>query len=262
MTQTVDIPSFLSLAEKIIVVSGAGSGIGFSTARHLLDMGATVILLDKDEKKIETAVLKLKKHESRIIGIHGDVTKEDDCLRAVKSSLDSLGRIDVLVNNAGMIIRKDIVSMTVEEWNLVLDVNLKGVYLLSRCVIPHMVERGGGSIIHIASGWGLKGGPKAAAYCAAKAGVVNLTKAMAIDHGPQGIRVNCICPGDTETPLLHSEANQLGEREEHFLEKAAERPLGRVGQPDDVALAVLFFASDMSSWVTGSSLVVDGGGLA
>ncbi len=158
--------------------------------------------------------------------------------------------------------RKNVVELSEEEWDLVLNVNLKAIYLLSRQVIPRMIEDGGGSIINTGSGWGLKGGPNAAAYCAAKGGTVNLTRAMAIDHGRQGIRVNCVCPGDTDTELLHDEAAQLGEDDAEFMKVAADRPLHRVGLPEDIANAVLYFASDMSGWVTGSVLVVDGGGLA
>jgi NAD(P)-dependent dehydrogenase (short-subunit alcohol dehydrogenase family) len=144
----------------------------------------------------------------------------------------------------------------------VLNVNLKSVFLLSQNIIPFMKKSGGGSIINTGSGWGLKGGPKAAAYCAAKGGVVNLTRAMAIDFGKDNIRVNCICPGDVETPLLYGEAVQLGREISEFMKEAADRPLGRMGQPQEIANAVLYFASDLSSWTTGSILVVDGGGLA
>jgi NAD(P)-dependent dehydrogenase (short-subunit alcohol dehydrogenase family) len=140
-------------------------------------------------------------------------------------------------------------------------VNVKAIYLLSREVIPHMQKAGGGSIINTASGWGLAGGAKAAAYCASKGAAVLLTKAMAIDHGPQKIRVNCICPGDTDTGMLRVEAQQLGEAND-FLAEAAKRPLGRVGSPEEIAQAALFLASDASSFVTGTALVVDGGGLA
>lgn len=132
---------------------------------------------------------------------------------------------------------------------------------MSRHAVPVMSRGGGGAIINLGSGWGLKGGPRAAAYCAAKGGVVNLTRAMAVDHGPH-IRVNRVCPGDVATPLLQEESAALGQDHEEFLKSAAERPLGRVGLPEDVAHAVLFLASELSSWTSGAVLVVDGGGLA
>ncbi|MFC2161569.1 SDR family NAD(P)-dependent oxidoreductase, partial [Acidobacteriota bacterium] len=191
-----------------------------------------------------------------------DVTSKIQCQNAVKEIIGTYGRIDILFNNAGLIIRKNLVELQEEEWDLVLDVNLKSVYLLSHYVIPHMKKTGEGSIINTGSGWGLKGGADAASYCAAKGGIVNLTKAMAVDFGKDNIRVNCVCPGDVDTPLLHGEALQLRQEDVEFMKEAADRPLGRVGQPIDIANAVLFFASDLSSWVTGSILVVDGGGLA
>ena len=141
-------------------------------------------------------------------------------------------------------------------------VNVKAVFLMSRLAIPLMEKTGGGSIINTASGWGLTGGSRAAVYCASKGAVVLLTKAMAIDHGPQKIRVNCICPGDTDTAMLRNEAEQLGEPDDRFLAEAAKRPLGRVGRPEEIAQAALYLASDASSFVTGTALVVDGGGLA
>jgi NAD(P)-dependent dehydrogenase (short-subunit alcohol dehydrogenase family) len=143
-----------------------------------------------------------------------------------------------------------------------MDVNVKSIYLMSKFAVPIMQRAGGGSIINTASGWGLKGGPRAAVYCASKGAVVLLTKAMAIDHGPDKIRVNCLCPGDTDTSMLRDEARQLGRSEKELLAEAALRPLGRVGTPDDMARAALFLASDQSIYITGTCLVVDGGGLA
>jgi NAD(P)-dependent dehydrogenase (short-subunit alcohol dehydrogenase family) len=142
----------------------------------------------------------------------------------------------------------------------VLDVNAKAVYLMARHAIPAMPP--GSSIINVGSGWGLVGGRQAVAYCASKGAVVLMTKAMAIDHGPQGIRVNCLCPGDTDTAMLRDEARQLGVLEDDFLAQAAHRPLGRIGTPLEIAQAAAFLASDSSSFVSGAVLVVDGGGLA
>jgi NAD(P)-dependent dehydrogenase (short-subunit alcohol dehydrogenase family) len=172
------------------------------------------------------------------------------------------GGIDILFNNAGIIRRASVLELSEEDWDRVMAVNVKSVFLLSRLVIPIMAKAGGGSIVNMASGWGLAGGPRAAAYCASKGAVVLLTKAMAIDHGSQNIRVNCICPGDTDTNMLRTEAQQLGEREDRFLAESARRPLGRVGKPEEIAQAVLYLASDAASFVTGTALVVDGGGLA
>jgi NAD(P)-dependent dehydrogenase (short-subunit alcohol dehydrogenase family) len=191
-----------------------------------------------------------------------DVTRAPDCQRLVERAIREFGRIDILFNNAGIIRRATVLDLTEEDWDRVMAVNVKSIYLLSREVIPHIQRAGGGTIVNTASGWGLAGGAKAAVYCASKGAVVLLTKAMAIDHGPQNIRVNCICPGDTDTGMLREEAQQLGEDNSRFLAQSAKRPLGRVGTPEEIAQAVLYLASGASSFVTGAALVVDGGGLA
>ncbi len=174
----------------------------------------------------------------------------------------TFGRLDILVNNAGIIRRTTVLDITEEEWDRVMAVNVKSIFLLSQYAIPVMAKAGGGVIINTASGWGLVGGRNAVSYCASKGAVVNMTRAMALDHGEQNIRVNCICPGDTDTPMLRSEARQLGQADEQFLAEAADRPLQRIGRPEDIAQAALYLASDAASFVTGTALVVDGGGLA
>lgn len=168
----------------------------------------------------------------------------------------------ILCNSAGIIHRATILYTSEEEWDRVMAVNVKAIFLLGKAAVLLMAAAGSGVIINIASGWGLVGGPKAAAYCASKGAVVQLTKALAIDHGGQGIRVNCICPGDTDTPMLRHEASQLGEPSVRFLAEAAARPLGRVGRPEDIAEGALYLASDASAFVTGTALVIDGGGIA
>jgi NAD(P)-dependent dehydrogenase (short-subunit alcohol dehydrogenase family) len=155
-----------------------------------------------------------------------------------------------------------VVESSEEDWDRVIAVNLKSVYLAAHHAIPVMAAGGGGVVVTIGSGWGVKGGDKAASYCASKGAVVNLTRAMAIDHGRQNIRVNCVCPGDTDTPMLRGEARQLGVDEAVFLAESARRPLARLGRPEDAAQAVLYLASDAAAWVTGATLVVDGGGIA
>jgi NAD(P)-dependent dehydrogenase (short-subunit alcohol dehydrogenase family) len=252
----------LSLEDRIALVTGAASGIGRGISLRLAEMGAFVALLDVDDIKGRATATEIEEQKGAAIFLNVDVRSAAECRRAVESVIAQRGKIDILCNCAGVAIRKDIVDLTEDEWDYALDVTLKGIYLLSREVVPHMIRNGGGSIINIGSGWSLKGGPKAASYCAAKGGAVNLTRAMAIDHGKHNIRVNCVCPGDVETPMLLSECVQLGEDREAFMREAANRPLARVGTPDDIANAVLFLASPMSNWITGAALVVDGGGLA
>lgn len=252
----------LSLAGKVAIVTGAGSGIGRGIALLLAQMGASVAVLEIDDAKGSNTAAEVQDQSGQAVSVHCDVRSASDCRRAVETTIQKWGKIDILCNCAGIAIRKNILELAEEEWDLALDVTLKGIFLLSREVIPHMIRNGGGSIINIGSGWSLKGGPKAASYCAAKGGAVNLTRAMAIDHGPHNIRVNCICPGDIDTPMLRSECAQLGGNVQSFMKEAANRPLARVGMPEDVANAVLFLASPMSNWITGTALVVDGGGLA
>jgi NAD(P)-dependent dehydrogenase (short-subunit alcohol dehydrogenase family) len=254
--------ALLSLDGRVAMVTGAASGIGRGIALRLAEMGASVLVLDVDEANGCKTVAMVEELGASASFLSCDVRLAAECHRSVESVIERWGKIDILCNCAGIIVRKDVVDLTEDEWDRVLDVTLKSIYLISHEVIPHMIRNRGGSIINIGSGWSLKGGPRAAPYCAAKGGVVNLTRAMAIDHGKHNVRVNCVCPGDVETPMLLDECVQLGENKETFLSEAANRPLARVGRPEDIANAVLFLASPMSSWITGAALVVDGGGLA
>lgn len=251
------------LTGKIAVISGGASGIGLATAKTLHTQGAKVFILDLNEEVGTKVAKELSADDSTAAFMKCNVTSSADCEKAATSVKEKFGKVDILFNNAGVTKRKSVVDLTEAEWDLVVDVSLKGAFLLSKYMIPVMAAGGGGSVINTGSGWALKGGDDAAAYCAAKGGLMNLTRAMAIDHGKQNIRVNCVCPGDTDTPLLRDEGKQLGINEAEFLKMSAlGRPLERLGTPDDIANAVLFFASDLSCWVTGTHLVVDGGGLA
>jgi len=225
-------------------------------------MGASIALIDIND----ASGLKVQKKITAAGGtaryFNCNVISESDCRNTADAIKTQFGRIDILFNNAGVIRRRKVTELEEKDWDLVIDISLKAIFFMSKHVIPVMAEGGGGTIINTGSGWGLKGGGNAVAYCAAKGGVVNMTRAMAIDHGPQGIRVNCVCPGDIDTPLLHDEARQLGVDDKEFMKDAADRPLKRVGVPRDIANTVLYLASDLSAWVTGTSILVDGGGLA
>jgi NAD(P)-dependent dehydrogenase (short-subunit alcohol dehydrogenase family) len=249
-----------ALRDRVAVVTGGASGIGRATAVLLAHEGAAVTVADVDETAgSETAQL-IADAGGRAQCIPTDVTLEEDCRGAIAGTVSEFGRLDILFNNAGIIRRTSISNTTADDWDRVMAINVRGVFLMSKHAIPAMPT--GGVIINTSSGWGLVGGRDAAAYCASKGAVVQLTRAMALDHGPQGIRVNCVCPGDTDTPLLASEAEQLGAEPSTFRADAARRPLGRIGAPDDIARAVVYLASDASGFVTGTTLVVDGGGLA
>lgn len=249
------------LSGKVALITGGASGIGRATALLFAREGAAIAIADVNQDAGQRVAEEIARDGGRAFFEAADVTRGADCRRVVERATREFGRIDILFNNAGIIRRATVMDVSEDDWDRVMAVNVKSIYLLSREVIPHMEKRGAGTIINTASGWGLAGGAKAAVYCASKGAVVLLTKAMAIDHGPR-IRVNCICPGDTDTGMLRAEASQLGEAADRFLADAAKRPLGRVGTPEEVAQAVLYLASDASSFVTGTALVVDGGGLA
>ena len=252
----------LNLDGKVAIISGASSGIGLATAQVLSAYGAKVMMLDVNENGMAEAQ-KIKDAGREAAFYKCNVTSLENCREVISQIEKDYGRIDILFNNAGVIVRKTVEDLEEKEWDFVINVGLKGTYLLSKFVIPVMRKTGGGSIINTGSGWGLKGGDKAAAYCAVKGGIVNLTRAMAIDHGKDNIRVNSINPGDTATNMLQEEGRQLGiGKDEFFKGSAGGRPIERIGVPEDIASAVLFLSSDLSTWVTGTAVVVDGGGIA
>jgi NAD(P)-dependent dehydrogenase (short-subunit alcohol dehydrogenase family) len=250
------------LAGKRALVTGGASGIGRATALLFAREGAVVSVVDLDETGGQAVAQKVVDEGGQAIFVRCDVSLTADCQRAVQQTVDRLGGLDILFNNAGIIRRATVVDTTEEEWDRVMAVNVKSVFLLSKYTVPVMARSGGGVIVNTSSGWGLVGGRRAVSYCASKGAVLNMTRAMALDHSAQNIRVNCVCPGDTDTGLLRDEARQLGQAEEDFLAQAADRPLRRIGTPEEVAQAVLYLASDRASFVTGTALVVDGGGLA
>lgn len=255
-------PSNRQLEGKVALITGAASGIGRASALLFGKEGAAVIVVDLNERAGREVAEAIASNGGRALFVQADVTRAADCQRIVRTIMEKLGALHILFNNAGIIRRASVLDLSEADWDRVMEVNVKAIFLMSKFAIPVIEKSGGGSIINTASGWGLAAGPKAAAYCASKGAVVLLTKAMAIDHGPQNIRVNCICPGDTDTAMLRSEAQQLGAATDRFLQEAAQRPLQRVGKPEEIAEAALYLASDAASFVTGTALVVDGGGLA
>jgi NAD(P)-dependent dehydrogenase (short-subunit alcohol dehydrogenase family) len=252
----------MKLDGKVALITGGNSGIGSATAALLAKEGAAVALTGRNQERGEQVAQSINDAGGKAMFIRSDVRIAEDCRRAVEQTLERFGRIDVLFNNAGVFHPKTVPECTEQEWDETIDSSLKGAFLMSKYALPSMIERGSGSIIHTSSGWGVLGGDHAAAYCAAKGGLIVMAKAMAIDHGPDGIRVNCVCPGDTDTPMEHEDAEKRGMTWEEYLVGASNRPLGRMGTVDEIARAVLFLASDDSSFVTGDALVVDGGGVA
>ncbi len=252
----------MRLAGKVAIVTGGGGGIGSATAKAFAAEGAKVVVVDINPDAAQATVDQITAADGTALAAPADVSSEADIKAVVGATVEAFGTVDVVFNNAGIIRRTTVEDITVDEWDRVFAVNVRSIYLMCREVVPIMAAAGGGSIINTGSGWGLKGGGRAVSYCASKGAVVNLTRALAIDHGPQGIRVNSVNPGDVNTDMLRNEASQLRQDAQSFLAEAADRPLGRMGEASEIAAAVVWLASDEASYVTGSALSVDGGGNA
>jgi NAD(P)-dependent dehydrogenase (short-subunit alcohol dehydrogenase family) len=252
----------MRLNHKVALITGGTSGIGEATALLFAKEGAKVAITGRNETRGHAVTARILESGGQAIFLRTDVRKADECRRAVEETVKAFGALDILFNNAGVFYSHTTLDCTEEEWDLQIDINLKGTFLMSKYALPTMIAQGHGVIINNSSGWGIVGGDAAVAYCASKGGVVLLTKAMAIDHGRQGIRVNCICPGDVDTPMLPEDARMRGLKWSDYLAGCANRPLGRIGTADEIAKAALFLACDDSSFMTGATLVVDGGGTA
>jgi NAD(P)-dependent dehydrogenase (short-subunit alcohol dehydrogenase family) len=252
----------MRLQDRVALITGGTSGIGEATAVLFAREGAKIAITGRNRSRGNAVTEQITKNGGRAVFIPTDVRNNNDCQLAVDEILRAFGHIDILFNNAGIFYPHTTLDCSEQEWDEQIDINLKGTFLMSKAVLPPMIQRRSGVIINNSSGWGIVGGDAAVAYCASKGGVVLLTKAMAVDHGRQGIRVNCICPGDVDTPMLPEDARMRGMKWEDYLAGCANRPLGRIGKADEIAKAALFLASDDSSFMTGAALVVDGGGTA
>jgi NAD(P)-dependent dehydrogenase (short-subunit alcohol dehydrogenase family) len=252
----------MRLQDKNAIITGGGSGIGRATVLAMASEGANVAVFDINEAAAKAVAEEAAALGVKAIGVAVNVADNDQVQAGVAQVVEAFGGVNVLFNNAGIIRRANVLETSVEDWDRVMAVNVRGPFLMSKHVVPLMKAAGGGAIVNTGSGWGLKGGGDALSYCTSKAAVVNMTRALAIDHGPDNIRVNSVNPGDTNTPMLREEARQLAQEEQSFLAESNDRPLRRMGTPEEIAEAVVWLASDASSYVTGSALVVDGGGIA
>ncbi len=251
----------MRLKDKVAIVTGAASGIGRSTAMLFAREGARLVLNDLDARALEALTPQLGS-EARTVA--GNVADESVARRLADEATSAFGHADVLVNNAGIHFAKEITEMTVEEWDHLMDVNLKSMFLCCKHVIPHMLRRKKGTIVNLASISSFIGqemnGVSTFAYNVTKAGALQLTRSLATRYAADGIRVNCVCPGNVETNIIHRATP--AEVAEFWREASRAEPIGRNAQPDEIASAILFLASDESSFITGAPLIVDGGYLA
>jgi NAD(P)-dependent dehydrogenase (short-subunit alcohol dehydrogenase family) len=253
----------VELDGKVAVVTGSGSGIGRAIALRLAGEGARVVIADVAEDIGNESAKIIQASGGKAIFSRCDVTSSKDAESTVGAAVKEFGGLDILVNNAGIEKAGTVVELPEADWDRVMGVNLKGVYLMSRHAVPHLAKRKG-VIVNTASVAGFTSYRRCTAYCASKGGVVALTRAMSLDHSPDGIRVNCVCPGAIDTPLhkKYVAALDSSARDDYVRRQVADHPIGRIGRPEEIAEAVLFLASEKSSFMTGAALVVDGGYLA
>ncbi|HJY82181.1 MAG TPA: SDR family oxidoreductase [Candidatus Binatia bacterium] len=248
----------MKLAGQVAIVTGGGSGQGKATAILFAQEGAKVVVGDINDKgAAETASLINRQEGGQAVAVKVNVTKADEVQGMVDTALSHYGRLDILINNAGTTLFKGIEDTTEEDWDRILNTNLKGVFLGCKSAIPAMRRSGGGSIVNIASVAGLIGMAQHFAYCAAKAGVIHFTKSLALDHGQENIRINCICPGGVLTPMLGGviDVNNPAQIERI----AKQHALGRIADPEEIARVSLFLCSTDASFMTGAAVTVDGG---
>ena len=245
----------MRLKSKVAIVTGAGSGIGEATALTFAKEGARVTVADVVDSAGNDTVEQIRAAGGDAKYVHTDVTSASDIQGMVSTTISNYGKLDVLFNNAGIAMRLAVADLPEDDWDRCIDINLKGAYLGSKYAIPAMIANGGGSIINTASIYGIVGGPNRAAYVASKGGVVNLTRGMALDYAETNIRVNCICPGYTDTPIIQN----IVETPAKYKALADQHPLGRLAKPLDIAYGALYLASDESAFVTGIALPIDGG---
>ena len=243
------------LKDKVAIITGAASGIGKATAKLFAEHGAKVVVADIDKDGGSQAVTQIQNGGNEAIFVETDVTLKVDTEQMVAQTVETYGKLDILFNNAGIAMRLPVAELPEEDWHRCLDVNLTGVFLCAKAAIPAMLKNGCGSIINMSSIYGVVGADVRAAYVASKGGVTNLTRGMALDYAENNIRVNCICPGFVETPLVAG----VIKTPEEYQALADKHPMRRLGQPEEIAYGALYLASDESAFVTGIALPIDGG---
>jgi NAD(P)-dependent dehydrogenase (short-subunit alcohol dehydrogenase family) len=249
----------MELQGRVALVTGGANGIGKATGACMLRKGASVILFDNDKAALEKSAAELKALSDKLGYFAGDITRPDDDAAAVKLAVDRFGGLDILANCAGIQTYGDVLTTTDEIWERTMNVNLKGNWLTSKFAIPEMLKRGKGAIVHVSSVQGLASQMNVLAYATSKHAMIGLTRSMAVDLASRGIRVNCVCPGTVDTPMIRHSINmdENPQKLEETLNKM--HPIGRIAQPEEIGEVVAFLASDGASFMTGSIVTVDGG---
>jgi NAD(P)-dependent dehydrogenase (short-subunit alcohol dehydrogenase family) len=249
----------MKLSRRVAIITGAAAGIGEATSRLFAKEDARLVLVDIDQPGLNKLTRELEDQSAIVLDIAGDVSDAAICRSIIERTVNNFGRLDILFNNAGIVLNGSLVECPEEDWQRTLDVNLKSMYLLCRAAVPIMQRQGGGSIINMSSIAGIAGVGNRGAYSVSKAGVIGLTKSLAMDLVKEGIRVNCLCPATVDTPSLRQRIANAPNPEEARRAFIARQPMGRLGTPEEIAAMALFLASDDSRYMTGQSIVIDGG---
>ena len=250
----------MRLNNKVAIITGAGSGIGAATAVIFAKEGARVVIADIEKNKGMDTVDLIKSNNGEAIFVQVDLTAADSIKKMVISTIETYDRLDILVNNAGIYLQANAVDTSEKDWNRIMDVNLRGVFLCCKYSIPEMIKGGkGGVIVNVGSEAGIVGIKNQVAYNVSKGGIIALTRSMAVDFATQNIRVNCVCPGTTETTLVKEALSKASDPEKARRELEMVRPANRLGRPEEIAYGILYMASDESPYATGTILSIDGG---
>ncbi len=246
-------------SDKVALITGGTSGIGFETARQLLFAGAKVVLTGRNKIKGDTAIQRLEQFAGNVSFLRADVSDVTQCKTVIQKTVERFDTINIVINCAGVFLATPIEEVTEKEYDWIVDTNLKGTFFICKYCVPILRKNNGGVIINISSDAGLQGNKLSTAYCASKGGVTIFSKALAVDLAREGIRVNCVCPGDIATSMLDEDLKTRARPEKYLAELTQSYPVGRLGQPEEVACVICFLASDASSFVTGAAWSVDGG---